>query len=39
MLSLEQNLIEDTGKVKKKVCREKHQINRKRQYGSNCIVL
>ena len=33
VLRLEQNVLEDRGEIKKKVFRENHQNNYKRQYG------
>ena len=39
VLPFEQNVLEDTDKIKKKIFRENHQKNYKRQYGSNCAVL
>ena len=39
VLSLEQNVLEERDKIKKKAFRENHQNNYKRQYMSYCIVV
>ena len=39
VLPFEQNVLEDTDEIKKKVFCENRQTDHKRQYKSNCIVL